>query len=484
MNNLLEWYRNTKFGLFIHWGPYSSGGIEASWSIMAPGMSEAMFRVPSNISEKEYTALPAKFNPVDFNPDEWVQSAVDAGMKYIVFTSKHHDGFCMFDAPGTDYKITTTPYGKDICLELAEACRRAGMPLGFYYSPPDMNHYGYRNTSKPMTKNWTGEPKRKEWNEYLDYMESHIRKLLTDYGHVSILWFDGLSNHGKYDPQRFHKLIRDLSPETLINDRLGEGYDFVTPEQFIPKTGIPTRTPNMLPGMDPGGDRFLNLINLFFKLPIIKGFIRKQMKKYSNGELELSPIYQEAYPSPERFQPWETCMTLGNSWAYNPLETEWKEPKQIIKNIIFTAAKGGNYLLNIGPTGIGTFPVQAVEILKEIGQWMTEYGDCIYGSTYSPLQQQDWGALVRKGEKVYLFIIKHPHKAKLVVNDFPGEVKSVCVFSGKQLSFRKVSNFLEIDLPEESTDSGIQVLEADISGSISFWEQYSEPVDTGKKQSK
>ena len=253
----LDWYLEAKFGLFIHWGAYSVAGVEASWPIMAPDLSEAMFKNRTKITEAEYVTLPDKFNPIDFNPDEWVRTAQDAGMRYIIITAKHHDGFCMFDAPGTEYKVTNTPYGKDICLELAHACAKVGMRLGFYYSPPDMLHPSYRDTRKPATKNWLGEPKRKEWGDYLDYMESHIRKLLTDYGEVSILWFDGLVNHGKYDPPRFHQLIHEISPNTLINDRLGDGYDYITPEQFIPKKGIPVRTGKPPSGNDPGGDVFL-----------------------------------------------------------------------------------------------------------------------------------------------------------------------------------------------------------------------------------
>ena len=246
-------------------------------------------------------------------------------MRYIVITAKHHDGFCMFDAPGTDYKITNTPYGKDICLELAQACARAGMPLGFYYSPPDMHHPGYRDTSKPATKNWTGEPKRKEWGEYLDYMESHIRKLLTRLRRGGVIWFDGLSNHGKYDPQRFHKLIHELSPNTLINDRLGDGYDFITPEQFIPKKGIPART-GKPPRHRSGRGWFLPTVSFLSTVPIMRGWLRKQMQKYGDGTLELTPVQKEPYPSPEHFQPWETCMTMGQSWAYNPRKRTGKRP--------------------------------------------------------------------------------------------------------------------------------------------------------------
>lgn len=170
-NNRLDWYQEAKFGLFIHWGAYSVAEVEASWPIMTPELSEAMFANTRRISQKEYVSLPSRFNPTEFDPDLWVQTAKEAGMRYIVITSKHHDGFCMFDAPGTDYKITNTAYGKDICLELAQACARQNMKLGFYYSPPDMHHFGYRDTRKPATANWTGEPKRKEWAAYLDYMD-------------------------------------------------------------------------------------------------------------------------------------------------------------------------------------------------------------------------------------------------------------------------------------------------------------------------
>lgn len=266
----LNWYREVKFGLFIHWGPYSLAGIEASWPIMAPALSEAMFGTQRDITEAEYRALPSRFNPVDFDPDVWVRLAQEAGMGYMIFTAKHHDGFCMFDAPGTDYKITNTPYGKDICLELSQACARAGMPLGFYYSPPDMDHPGYRDTRQPATKNWTGQPKRETWGAYLDTMESHLRKLLTDYGKVAVMWFDGLTNHGKYDPERFHRLVHTLSPNTLINDRLGEGYDFITPEQFIP-SGIPARTGKPNPSMDPGGDAFFRTVSALSTMPLVGG---------------------------------------------------------------------------------------------------------------------------------------------------------------------------------------------------------------------
>ena len=470
----LAWYEEAKFGLFIHWGPYSVAGVEASWPIMTPVLSAAMFGTELSITEEEYTALPAKFNPLDFNPDEWVQLAKEAGMRYIIFTSKHHDGFCMFDAPGTDYKITNTPYGKDICFELSQACSRAGMPLGFYYSPPDMHHPGYRDTSLPVTRNWTGEPKREGWGEYLDTMESHIRKLLTDYGEVSVIWFDGLTNHGKYDPERFHQLIHELSPNTLINDRLGEDYDFITPEQFIPLEGIPAITGKPNPGMDPGGDGFFALISKLSTVPLIGGLLRKRVAK--KGVSELTKVHQEDFPSPDRFQKWETCMTMGGSWAYNPREKNWKPHGKLIRNLVDVVSHGGNYLLNVGPTTRGTLPSEAIERLQYIGRWMKTYNPAIYGSTYSPLQDQAWGQATRKGDKIYLHIYDWPPDGKLTVDPFPGRVKGVNLFNGETLAYSQTGTELKINLPPDSPDPDVSVLEISIDSTEAGWNRYSAPV--------
>jgi alpha-L-fucosidase len=474
----LGWYQEAKFGLFIHWGAYSVAGVEASWPIMAPELSAAMFGTQISMREKEYVTLPARFNPADFDPDAWVRLAQEAGMRYIVITSKHHDGFCMFDAPGTEYKITNTPYGKDICLELAQACARAGMPLGFYYSPPDMHHPGYRDTRKPATKNWTGEPKRKAWGEYLDYMESHVRKLLTGYGEVAVLWFDGLTNHGKYNPERFHRLIHELSPNTLINDRLGDDFDFVTPEQFIPQTGIPARTYKPPSGMDPNGDGFFKTVSFLSTVPGVRGGMRKLMRKYSDGTLELTPVHKEPYPSPEHFQPWETCMTMGQTWAHNPRETNWKAPGTLVCNLVNVVSRGGNYLLNAGPTARGTFPPEAVERLKYIGRWMKRYDHAIYGATYTPLQGQPWGQATRKGDKLYLHVFAWPADGKLAVGPFPGQAKAVELLGGEALAFNQQGRRLVIELPAQSPDPDVAVLTVDIDPSEKGWNEYSSPVST------
>ncbi len=474
----LNWYQDAKFGLFIHWGAYSVAGVEASWPIMAPDLSAEMFKTKREIKEAAYVTLPGKFNPVDFDADEWVRMAQEAGMRYIILTAKHHDGFCMFDAPGTEYKITNSPFGRDVCLELSQACAKAGMRLGFYYSPPDMHHPGYRDMSKPATKNWVGEPGRKEWGGYLDYMESHIRKLLTDYGEVSILWFDGLSNHGKYDPPRFHKLVHELSPNTLINDRLGDGYDYVTPEQFIPKEGIPARTGKPPAGMDPAGDGFFKLIQSLFKVPGLRGVLRKTVGKYADGTMELTPVHQEGYPSPERFQPWETCMTMGGSWAYNPDETAWKGAGHLVGNLVKVVSRGGNYLLNVGPTAGGVFPAEAVERLRHIGQWMGRNHEAIYGSRYTPLQGAPWGQATRKGELVYLHIFDWPAEGTLNIDRFPGVVKGARLMSGEPLMFSQNGQGLAIEVPGQKPDPDVSVIAVETDGAEAVWEAYSPAVVT------
>ncbi len=471
----LEWYQQARFGMFIHWGVYSVAGVEASWPIMAPDLAEVLFGTKTRISEAGYVKLPERFNPLDFDPDAWVRIAKQAGMRYMVITAKHHDGFCMFDAPGTDYKITNTPFGRDVCLELAQACARAGMPLGFYYSPPDMRHPGYRDTSKPATKNWTGEPQRKQWGEYLDYMESHLRKLLTDYGEVSIIWFDGLANHGKYDPQRFHDLIHELSPGTLINDRLGDDADFVTPEQFIPQKGIPARTGKPVAGLAPGGDGFFRLVCALFELPGIRGWMRKQLQKYADGTLELTPVHQELYPAPERFQPWETCMTMGQTWAFNPMESNWKAPGTLLRNLVEVTSRGGNYLLNVGPTARGAFPPEAVERLEYVGRWMDQYSESIYGTTYTPLNGSSWGRATRKGAQLFLHVFEWPASGRLEVEPFPGAAHQVSQVGGGKLEFSQSGEKLEITLPQSGQDADVSVLVVEIDPTEKGWSAYSAP---------
>lgn len=456
-NDRLDWYREARFGLFVHWGPYSVAGVEASWPIMAPDLAAILFGAHAPISEAEYTALPQRFNPVDFDACEWVRLAKQAGMRYIVITAKHHDGFCMFDAPGTDYKITNTPFGRDICAELAAACADAGMKLGFYYSPPDIHHPGYRDTSKPASANWLGEPKRKEWGGYLDYMEDHLRYLLTGYGQVSLLWWDALFNYDHYDPPRFQNLVRQLSPDTLVNDRLGAPYDYITPEQFVPRAGIPVRSDSAVSSA--GMERFTRLVLFLLKVPGIRTLLHRAGQRTVEGGGLVPKIPIALHPTPDQFQPWETCMTMNRTWAYNPTDTDWKPPHQLIRNMVKVASRGGNYLLNVGPTPQGTFPLEAVERLVAIGDWMARNDKAIHGTAYGPHQGLPRVRSTEKDGTVYLHILDWPDEGQIILTGFKEPISTVSLLAtGESLPFQHLGGSLAIEVPREAPDPSVSVL--------------------------
>lgn len=406
-------FNDAKFGMFIHWGPYSLASVEASWPIMVPGKW--------GISEADYRKLPERFNPVKYDPKAWVALAKEAGQRYMVFTTKHHDGFCMFDSAYTNYKITNTPYKKDIVGPLAEAAKEAGMPLGFYYSPPDMNHPAFRDTTKLAKTNWAGEPKRPEWPLYLDYMEKQLRELLTRYGDVFLIWFDGLGHQEKYDGRRFHTMIHGIQPMTIINNRIGLTGDYVTPEQRVPK-GIPRKS-SVVEHVDPND----------------KGVMT-------------------APPSPEEFQPWETCMTINDTWGYNGNDHKYKSTTVLIRTLVDTVSKGGNFLLNVGPTPEGEIQPEFQERLRAIGQWMKVNGDAIYGTTYGPLQDLKFGRTTAKGKTVYVHVFDWP-SGKLEVPGLRAKAAKVTLLAGRQaLKFTQQGNVLSIDVPSQAPDANASVI--------------------------
>jgi alpha-L-fucosidase len=409
-----SWYRDAKFGMFIHWGPYSQASVEASWPIMTPK--------PGGITEAAYRALPSTFNPVKFDPDAIVDLARLAGQEYMVFTTKHHDGFCMFDSSYTGYKITNTPYGKDIVAQLAKACEKDGMPLGFYYSPPDMHHPGFRDTTRPASENWHGEPQRPEWPSYLEYMQLQLTELLTRYGPVAIVWFDGLDHREKYNGARILEMIHTLQPRTLVNDRIGVDGDFETPEQFIPPA-IPTRG-IVLSGID--------------QEPA------KQLKKTT--------------PSPEDFRLWETCMTINDTWAYNKNDRNFKSSQSLIRSLVEVASRGGNFLLNIGPQPDGQIQPEFQQRLRTIGDWLTVNGDSIYGTTYGPIQEVSGLRSTAKDKAIYL----HVFDWKSPVCEVPGietrVISARLLATGQLLSFRQFEGKLQIDVPQQPPDQDISVI--------------------------
>ena len=327
----MAWFREAKFGLFIHWGVYAvpAGTYHGE---QVKGIGEWIM-LRARIPVAEYKQYAAQFNPTKYDPDAWVRLAKAAGMKYVVITAKHHDGFALFDSEVSDWDVVdATPYGKDLLEPLAEACRRHGLKLGFYYSQAQDWVQGGNTNHKP---GWDpAQPT--DMDAYLrEIAAPQVKEILTNYGDIAVLWWD--TNWGM-DKPRADLLIPELAlqPGIISNNRLGGGYegDIKTPEQHIPGTGLP-------------GD-------------------------------------------------WESCMTMNRTWGFKNYDHDWKSTQTLVRNLIDIASKGGNYLLNVGPTAEGEIPEPSVERLRGIGAWMDVHGDAIYGTTASPCRIPDWGRITTK----------------------------------------------------------------------------------------
>jgi alpha-L-fucosidase len=327
----MKWWTEARFGMFIHWGLYA-----------LPARHEWV-KNRERMTNEQYQKYFDNFNPDLYNPKDWARMAKDAGMKYVVLTAKHHEGFCLFDSKFTDYKSTNTPYGKDLIKEYVEAFRAEGLKVGFYYSLIDWHHPDYTIDSRhPQRQDddamYEKLNKGRDMNKYREYMKNQVRELLTNYGEISIIWFDfsfpGKNGKGRadWDSENLLKLARSLQPGIIVDDRLDlkdveGGWDFTTPEQY---------------------------------------------------KVEKWPEYNG------KKIPWETCQTFSGSWGYYRDETSWKSPEQLLELLIESVSKGGNLLLNVGPTARGTFDNRAQDRLWAMGDWMSLNSRSIYGCTEAP----------------------------------------------------------------------------------------------------
>lgn len=402
----MEWWRDARFGMFIHWGLYAIPAGE--WD----GKTDygEWIRHSARIPLETYDMFRKQFNPVKFDAGEWVRIAHDAGMKYIVITSKHHDGFCMFDTEETGFNIMNTPFGRDIMKELATACRKYGIKLCFYYSIMDWHHPDYLPRRDWETGRGTDSA---DFDLYVSYMKKELKELLTQYGEIGVLWFDGeweATWNDKYGKE-IYSYVRSLQPGIIINNRVGAGRldmegmtkegafggDFGTPEQQIPPTG--------LPGTD-----------------------------------------------------WETCMTMNDHWGYNKANTVYKSAKELIRTLTDIASKGGNYLLNVGPSDKGTFPKQAVSRLKEIGRWMSVNGESIYGTAASPFPSTPWGRCTMKEKKdtviLYLHVFDWPADGQLLVEGCMSEPLNAVLLAQpeKHLKVIREGEKIRVMLPPQAPD--------------------------------
>jgi len=398
-----EWFQNAKFGMFIHWGVYSVLG-DGEWVMNN-----------QRIDKQTYQKLPAFFNPISYNPAEWVSLAKAAGMKYITITSKHHDGFAMWDSKLTDWDIVDrTPYKKDVLKMLADECKKQGIKLFFYHSHLDWyqeNYFPRGNTGQT-----SGRPESGDWYKYLDYMDGQLRELLTGYGEIGGIWFDGLWDKKAADWRldKTYSLIHSLQPACLIgnNHHLAPfiGEDF----QMFEKD---------LPGQKTTG---------------------------FNPEQKLGEL------------PYETCETMNDSWGFNLQDKNYKSAKSLIHYLVKAAGYNSNFLLNVGPMPDGRIQPEFIKTLREVGEWTGKYGETIYETRGGPISPRAWGVTTQKGNKVYVHIL-NPEDKSLLLPDFGKKVKNITVFSsGAKLKFKQDAFGIVISVPSEVLDETDTILVLEI----------------------
>jgi len=429
-NARMAWWRESRFGMFIHWGLYAIPGGE--WGGPAAGTNHAEWiRTTAQIPLAEYDKLLPKFNPVNFNAEEIVLAAKNAGMSYIVITSKHHDGFCLFDTATTDFDVMSTPFKRDIMREMADACRKHDIKICWYYSIMDWHHRDYLPRRDWETDRATESA---NFDRYVSYMKAQLKELLTNYGEIGVLWFDG-QWEGNWTDERGHdleKYVRSIAPSVIINSRVGRAGgnygldsasgmlgDYATPEQFIPDS-------------DPGFD-------------------------------------------------WETCMTMNNHWGYNRADKNFKSTTDLVRKLVDIASKGGNFLLNIGPDELGNIPPESVNLLTEIGEWWKVNGESIRGTRASPFPagHLPWGRCTTKPDqaapgttRLYLHVFDWPQDNTIVVpgiyND-PAQTGAVTTVSHRRpvraLSPTRIDADLRIALTIDADNPHDTVIALDLTGS-------------------
>lgn len=393
-----DWFTHDRFGLFIHWGLYA-----------LPARHEWV-KMREEIGDEEYDRKYfERFDPDLYDPDRWAEVASRAGMRYFVVTTKHHEGFCLWDSNVTDYKAPNTPAGRDLLSPMVRAFRQKNMRIGFYHSLIDWHHRDFPiDGLHPLRHHDDAVELNKERavSQYADYLRSQVRELLTDFGDVDILWLDfsypdadwaqmeGLTGKGRddWESEKLYELIRELQPEIVLNDRLdlNEGWDVKTPEQYQPREWV------MVDGE-----------------PVV----------------------------------WEACQTFSGSWGYHREESSWKSVGQLVRMLIDTVSKGGNLLLNVGPTGRGEFDRRAMDRLEGIGDWMHHHDRSIYGCTQAPQEfkaPRDCRLTYNPDtQRMYVHVFAWPFK-QLFLDGFRNKVEYAQLLND--------ASEVQMNEPEESSD--------------------------------
>ncbi len=431
----MQWFSDGRFGMFVHWGPYAMLGGEYNGK-KDPFIAE-WIQHSSRIPYQAYEQMAASFNPVKFDAEQYVRTAKDAGMKYIVITAKHHDGFCMWDSKLTKYNIVRwTKYKRDVIRELASECRKQGIKFGIYYSVRDWHHpdwtLRYVDLGTPhqfgsqwgfSPSKWTkgqayacgceacrgnvpfpegGDPRPTEaegadMNRYLDYMKGQLTELLTNY-EADLMWFDAQditdNQLGRVD--EMISTMRGIQPQVIISDRIA-----------------------------------------------------------NHGAVGDYGIHEGGIPGSSDPREWETCMTMNDSWGYKRADNNWKSAETLVRMLVDTTSKNGNFLLNIGPDGEGAIPGASLERLKAVGQWMRVNGESIYGCGAASVPAPQWGKVTAKDGKLFFHIFAWPADGRLVIEKFPGSVRKAFLLADEKktpLETTKDGESLSVKLPAAAPD--------------------------------
>ena len=406
--NRMTWFRDARFGMFIHWGLYAIPAGEWKGK-QIPGIGEWIMN-RAKIPVAEYEQLAKQFNPVDFDAERWVRTAEAAGQRYMVITAKHHDGFAMFHSKVSKYNVyDATPFHRDPIAELAAACKRHHMPLGFYYSQTQDWHEpdGNGNT-------WDFDPSKANFDKYLhEKAIPQVRELLTNYGPVALIWFDTPRIITDAQSKELADLVHTLQPKCLVDGRIGND----------------------------------------------KGDYR------STGDNEI-PVKVLDYD-------WETPVTTNDTWGFKTNDTKWKSAQTLIRQLVDVASKNGNYLLNVGPTAKGDIPKPAVERLQQVGAWLKVRGAAVYGAKPSPYPYEfNWGSVTCKGNRLYLNIVEWPANGSFELYGLSNRVRKAAVLGDKNSSLKFQQNktdghdTLRIDVPSAAPNSDVSVVALDLNGTL------------------
>jgi alpha-L-fucosidase len=399
----MQWFRDAKFGMFIHWGPSSVGAREIGWGREANKPWDIRGVQTPRTDDPVYDNYYKEFNPTKYDAREWVRFAKESGMKYMVLIAKHHDGFSQFDSKLTDYKITASPYGRDIVKQFADACHEQGMKLGLYYSTRDWYHPDYL----------IGDNRK-----YDEWYRGQVKELLTHYGSVDIMWFDhvGGKDWGKWKFDELFSMMYQLHPKLIVNDRAAKFCGPTTPEDRGPATP------------------------------------------------EIAKMTQGDYYTPEGkigamdiAKDWESCIHVGQGWSYRG-EDGFKGPEECIKMLVSCTTGGGNLLLNFGPRPDGTFAEGEAKVARAMGEWLKTYGDAIYGTRGGPFANGPWGGSCHKGDKLYLHVYEWPD-AGLAFDALPRKVLSARTLTGAPATFTQSADELVVEVAGKDRVTPVTVIE-------------------------